>query len=111
MIQYNDNELLYLINECSEEAYSILNQKYKPLILSKIKKYNLRKHEAEEYYSEALICFHKAIKTYDDKYFISFNRYFDMILSRKFIDLNKKKTEGRKNNLYGYIGRISYGTS
>ena len=34
---YNDNELLYLFLEHSdEEAYRILIEKYKPLILSKI---------------------------------------------------------------------------
>lgn len=91
MYQYNDNELLYLINEHSEEAYSILNEKYKPLILSKIKNYNLLNKEKEDYYSEGIICLNKAIKTYNGNYYISFNKYLDLILKRKFIDLNKKK--------------------
>lgn len=96
MFQYNDNELLYLISDHNEDAYMILSNKYQPLILSKIKKNNLQKNEAEEYYSEALICFNKAIRTYNDLYFTSFNRYLNLIIDRRFIDLNKKRQKHEK---------------
>lgn len=103
MYRYNDNELLYLINDHSEEAYDILNNKYRPLILSKIKQYNLLKKEAEEYYSEGIICINKAIRTYDSSYYLSFNKYLDLILNRKFIDLNKKR---QKNQRIVYLDTI-----
>lgn len=99
----NDNELLYLISDNNEDAYLILCKKYQPLILSKIKDKILTKNEKEEHYSESLICFDKAVKTYSDLYNVSFNRYFNLLLDRKFIDLNRKKIKEDKISYLNYL--------
>ena len=36
-IEYNDNELLYLISEYDEAAFEILCEKYRPLIINRLK--------------------------------------------------------------------------
>lgn len=107
MEKYNDNELLYLVQENDDFAKEILIGKYKPLIINKIEKLHLEKDEIEEFYQEGLICLVKAINSYDEKYYFSFNGYFQLILKRKFIDLLKLKKKKDKivyiNNLDEYV--------
>ena len=42
MIQYNDYELLYLMNEFDEEAERLLFEKYTNLIKSRIYKFGIK---------------------------------------------------------------------
>ena len=84
---------MYLIYDNDDLAREILINKYKPFILSKISKINLLPDEREEFYAEGLICLIKAINSYNDKFFLSFNSYFALILKRKFIDLLRKKNK------------------
>lgn len=107
MENYNDNELLYLIGENDDEARDLMLKKYKPLILANIKKLNLTKDERADFYQEGLIALTKAINTYNEHYFQSFNRYFTIILQRRYIDLLKKRTKLQKisyhENLDEYV--------
>ena len=94
--KYNDNELLYLIYENDDLATELLIDKYKPLILSSISKLNLTKEEKEEFYAEGLIYLVKAIHSYNERFFMSFNSYFTLILKRRFIKKKKKKSHKTK---------------
>ena len=98
MYNYNDNELLYLIREKEDEALEIMFLKYSPLIKSRISKFRLQK-DFEDFYQEGLIALNLAISRYIDLYNKTFNKYFDLILQRKFIQILKKET----NNFYNVV--------
>lgn len=94
--EINDNELLYLISDNNEEALEIMFKKYEPLILSKIKKFKFNKLYWEDYLQEGRLMLLKAIKSYDPNSRKTFNKYFDLILTNRFISIirkDKKETE------------------
>ncbi len=96
LLKYNDNELLYLLKENSEEAMQILIKKYSIYIKLKIKQMNVEKSYYEEFYQEGLITLNRAIKTFDELNKSSFFGYFDLILTRKFIDIFRKISRNKK---------------
>lgn len=94
LFEYNDNELLYLIKDNNEDAFLVLYEKYQILIKTKIAKLINKKEEYEEYFSEGILTFNKAIKTFNENRNKTFYGYFELLLTRRFIDLyrlNKKK--------------------
>lgn len=93
MNQYNDFELLYLIKENCDIALDIMFQKYIPLINSRIKSFNIKKRNRDDFFQEGLICLHKAISTYREDKNKTFTRYFDLILQRRFIQILKKESK------------------
>ena len=96
VLTYNDNELLYLIEEKSEEALEILQEKYLILIKTKIKEMKIPYDKRSDYLEEGLITLNKAVKTFDSKKSSSFYSYFTLLLNRKFIDLLRKRTRDSK---------------
>lgn len=88
--KYNDYELLYLISEGSEEAEEIIYMKYSPLIKKRVNAFRIQSRYRDDFYQEGLMCLNEAIKSFDDHYNKSFNKFFDMILQRRFIALLKK---------------------
>lgn len=87
---FNDNELLYLIQEGNEEALEIMFQKYEPLIKAKVKKFNIEEILVEDFIQEGRLMLHKAIKLYDSASKKTFNKYFDLIMTNQFITLLRK---------------------
>lgn len=96
----NDYELLYLIENNHEEALELLYKKYDNLIRSRIKSFRIKTKNYDDFYQEGLLSLDKAIKTYDDKYGKSFNKYFDLILQRRFIQILKKEQKHFYNTVY-----------
>lgn len=96
----NDYELLYLIENNHEEALEILYRKYDNLIKARIKGFKIKQKNYDDFYQEGLLSLDKAIKTYDDKYGKSFNKYFDLILQRRFIQILKKEQKHFYNTVY-----------
>lgn len=93
MIQYNDYELLYLMNEFDEEAEQIFYDKYLAMIKSNVNKFNIKERYKEDYIQEGLYMLMIAIRTYDVNSEKTFNRYFEMILRRRFIRLISKEKD------------------
>ncbi len=87
---FNDNELLYLIQEGNEEALEIMFQKYEPLIKARVKKFNIEEILVEDFIQEGRLMLHKAIKLYDLTSKKTFNKYFDLIMTNHFITLLRK---------------------
>ncbi len=87
MNQYNDYELLYLMNEFDEEAERIFYEKYSYLIKARIYKFNIKERYKEDFYQEGLYMLLVASRTYDIFSDKSFNKYFDLILQRRFVRL------------------------
>ena len=94
----NDLELLTRIKEHDELALEAMFEKYKPLIYTKIKKYNFPDSEKEDYLQEGRIILVKAIDNYreDNKMQKTFTKYFELLLENRFIDLyriNKSRSQ------------------
>lgn len=88
--KYNDNELLYLFSEGVEEAEEILFKKYVGLINKRISSFKIQSRDKDDFFQEGMMMLVIAIKTYSDRYNKTFNKYFDLILQRRFIKLLKK---------------------
>ncbi len=86
---YNDYELLYMVKEGDTVALDILLKKYERFIYKKV--YSFFYHdESGDYFQEGVLCLYKAIETFDESYNKTFMRYFEVILTRHFINLHKK---------------------
>ena len=90
--QYNDNELLYLITEHDEDAFMELYSKYIPLIKRKILDFRISPKNFDDFFQEGSIILVKALETYKRNSIKTFTKYFELILSRRIIDLLKKES-------------------
>ncbi|MBR6071262.1 MAG: hypothetical protein IKP77_00335 [Acholeplasmatales bacterium] len=82
-LNYNDNELLYLLREGSKEAFLVLYNKYDILIKKISKKacpYGDKKYDLIQ---EGRMILFECIRTYDSYYEISFYSYFNICFNRK----------------------------
>ena len=95
---YNDYELLYLIREKSDEALEIMYRKYTPLIRKRILDFRIQVNH-EDFFQEGLLALDIAIRRYIDLYDKTFNKYFDLILQRRFIQILRKQ-EKHYYNVY-----------
>ena len=96
---YNDFELLYMIEENSSEALDIMINKYSSLIYSRIKKFKIKENYIDDYYQEGLLVLYQAIHKYDLESPMSFTNFFDLLLQRKFIDLLRKNKKYFEENI------------
>lgn len=95
LFTYNDFELLYLAKEGSEEAIEIILEKYKMLVFRLIKDFNVETKMKEDFIQEGLLMINKAINCYDAYSKMTFTKFVEMLIYRRFIDLmrkNKKET-------------------
>jgi len=96
MFRYNDYELLYLIRENCDIALDIMFEKYVPLIRSRIRSFHIKEWNKEDFFQEGLITLYKAITTFREDMNKTFNKYFDLILQRRYMQILKKES----NNFY-----------
>lgn len=91
--KYNDFELLYLISEGEDFAFEILCDKYKYLIIQRIRDYRIKSKYFDDYLQEGFLVLITAMKTYDSYVFRkTFNKYFDLLLQRRFQRLLKNES-------------------
>ena len=84
---YNDSELIMMINESNEEAKEILLNKYHYIIGLILKKYQktaaLLGIEGKDLYQEALLGFTDAINRYDEKKDASLPTFISLCVERR----------------------------
>jgi RNA polymerase sporulation-specific sigma factor len=84
---YNDQELLYLVGESSEEATDILYDKYKEKVSIKVKKYiSYAKKMGLEYndlFQEGMVGLSKAIKSYSEQKDTIFSTFANLCIDRQ----------------------------
>ncbi len=85
---YNDNEIVYLIQSGSEEAYIFLVSKYKKMIYSRIYKYKLK--DIDDAYQEGIIALYNAALSFNKEINKTFNKYFEVVLTHRFFDIKRK---------------------
>jgi RNA polymerase sporulation-specific sigma factor len=93
----NDYELLYLISERNEDALALMIEKYQPLIASKCFHFKIRPSERDDFIQEGNLMLLHAMKIFDPTYQKTFTRFFELILTRKFMNL---MTPARKQLIY-----------
>ena len=91
-VNYNDYELLYLINdEGSEQAFEILFEKYSILIRMIVNEYMHDTDKRNDMYQEGLLILNKCIHNFNDKMDACFYTYLRIALKRRFIALKRDK--------------------
>ena len=94
--EYNDNELLYLISENDESAFEILCEKYRPLIVNRLRRFKIKDKNYDDYYQECLMVLDYCAKNYREDKSYTFNIYLDVSIQ------NKIRNTLRKDRNYFY---------
>lgn len=85
----NDYEILYMVKENDEEYLSLLIDKYKPIMVSIVKRYlpNVKKHglEYEDLMQECYISFLDAIRTFNEHNNVMFYTYACFCMHRRVV--------------------------
>ncbi|HEY8444537.1 MAG TPA: sigma-70 family RNA polymerase sigma factor [Bacilli bacterium] len=89
--QYNDNELLYLMYEGNDDATKILYHKYYRLINSRLRRFNIKPQNFDDFFQEGLMALHEAINIYNPYLSKTFNKFFDMVLQRRIMNVLRKE--------------------
>ncbi len=97
LLKYNDYELLYLASLEGEEAQTILFDKYLFMIKKMISRFNVSLRNRDDYEQEGLLMINKAIKTYNSSSPMTFTRYVEMLIYRRFIDLERSKKKKQED--------------
>lgn len=99
---YNDDELIYLVGENSEEAFDLLLMKYDPLIRS-LASYYVRiipnKLEYEDILQECRLALFMAVKRYDYTNSVLFYTFLVLVIRRR-IYLCIRSVLSKKNDYY-----------
>ncbi|MBO4667214.1 MAG: hypothetical protein J5666_03705 [Bacilli bacterium] len=90
MIEYNDNELLYLLSENEEFAFEMLMEKYQPMIVNRLKRYHVKPEYWDDYYQECIILLYKCATNYREDITKTFNKYYDRLLQYHIQNLLRK---------------------
>ncbi len=101
LLEYNDYELLYLINRRSDLALEILFEKYKLLILKKLRNYKLDILTKEDVVQDCMIEMNKSLNKYNESLNILFITYVDTIFQRKINRFMMKVYKEKK--FFSYI--------
>lgn len=98
--EYNDNELIMLIREESEEAKDIMFSKYRYIIDIEIKKYitiaSILGYDYNDLYQDALVGFTDAINNYDQEKDASLPTFITLCVDRR-LQYSVRKINNKKN--------------
>jgi RNA polymerase sigma factor (sigma-70 family) len=101
--KYNDNELIYMVQENDEVSSGILLKKYAPILMNISKRYYDRSigcgYELEDFYQEALASFYKAITTYDSSLDVLFYSFVVLCVNRSLSSYTRKIFSHRNKSL------------
>lgn len=113
-VNYNDYELLYLIQEGSEQAFNVLYHKYNIYIIKIINRYQTIGDKYYDLYQECLIVLSKCIKRFNNSFNVNFFSYFTISIKRRIAYLFEKNGYYNKIVLcekdigYGFDFEINY---
>ena len=101
--EYNDNELIMLIREESEEAKDIMFSKYKYIIDIEIKKYitiaSILGYDYNDLYQDALVGFTDAINNYNQEKDASLPTFITLCVDRR-LQYSVRKINNKKNKFH-----------
>ena len=101
--KYNDNELIYMVQENDENSTSLLEKKYSPLIyklsLEYFNKYKGNVYELDDFYQEALSAFYKALYTYDNNRGVLFYTFVVVCIKRALASFGRVLFDNNNDNI------------
>ena len=108
--KYNDNELIYMVQENDEVYADILLNKYSPIIyklsIEYYNKYNGYIYEVDDFYQEALSAFYKAINTYNSDKGVLFYTFVVVCIKRALSSFGRLLSTDISNNID--IDKVEY---
>ncbi len=115
-MKYDDEHLINMVRESSEEAKDLLYEKYRYIIELEVKKYihlaNILGYDYNDLYQDALVGFADALNSYREDKSSSLPSFISLCVSRK-LQVSIKKANAAKNKMlneaisYDYL----YGSS
>lgn len=100
--ELNDNELISMIHESSEDAKDLLFEKYKYIIDIEIKKYSsmakILGYDYNDLMQDALVGFSDALNSYRDDRYAALPSFITLCVDRK-LQVSIKKAGRKKNKL------------
>lgn len=100
---YNDYELVYLIGEENEDALNVLYEKYKPIVILKLKKYiKYAKKIGLEYsdlFQEGMIGLSEAIANFKTKKDVQFSTFANLCIERQLFSALTRASRKKHNIL------------
>ena len=102
--RYNDNELIYMVQENDEDSTNLLVKKYSPMILKICSEYYHRYdgygYEFDDFYQEALSAFYRAIYTYNNIKGVLLYTYVNACIRRTLSSFSKAICSNRKREIF-----------
>ncbi len=86
---YNDFEIINLIKQGNEEAFTFMVDKYRYLIAKKIGSFNLS-YQFDDCFQECLMILYKSVIKFDESFNKTFTRYFERNLINALISIKRK---------------------
>lgn len=98
-----DEEIVKLIKQGDEYAFSYILEKYKELINVKVSKYYIIGAERDDTVQEGMIGLFKAIKNFDETKQNSFKTFANLCVERQLITAIKNSTRQKHQPLNSYL--------
>ncbi|MFP4286498.1 MAG: sigma-70 family RNA polymerase sigma factor [Candidatus Izemoplasmataceae bacterium] len=99
--KHNDYEIISLIKEGDETAFSLMVEKYTRFIAKKIHKYNLA-YEFDDLHQEGLIILYKSVITFDEAFNKTFTKYFELNYERYLISFIRTLSSRTNTKVHHY---------
>lgn len=100
--KYNDNELIYMVQENDEYSNDILFKKYYPIIFKLsneyYNKYNGVIYELDDFYQEALSAFYRAVNTYNSTKGVLFYTFVVVCIKRALSSFGRNVFNNKIND-------------
>lgn len=101
--KYNDNELIYMVQENGESYSDLLLKKYHPIILKISNEYYLKSfgcgYELDDFYQEALVSFYRSLHTYNGSKDTLFYTYTIVCIRRALMSFSRRIYNIRNKSL------------
>lgn len=105
--EYNDYELIDKIRENDEYSEEVMFHKYQPVIRNLAyncyQKYSCYGYDYDDFYQEAMISFHRALKSYDDKKDSLFYSFAILCIKRSLMSFCRNISCSQKNISSKYL--------
>lgn len=107
----NDYELLYMIQQGSDEALQMLMEKYIRIYRNIVHKYPYRYRETsqlDDLYSKCRMLLHEAALSYRDDMGVPFHNYYKLLCEQLVINEIRFESTGQRRSIYEAISLDSY---
>jgi len=111
--KYNDNELIYMVQENDEDSTNLLLKKYSPIIYKLSHEYHNKYaecgYEYDDFYQEALSSFYRSLYTYNSSREVLFYTYMIACIKNGLSNFGRRISSNKHKNIDAIdIGKLDY---